>query len=458
MLLLSTLLACPAPCEGPGCDAVYSATTLSLHRGARSLPARTEQQPLRGELVLRGSEAQGQSQVVILGQDLLLLGLPELAQVRSHRLSELEDGALALQPHGLLQGPEGSRFGASMAAVPDLDGDGVAELWVGAPDLDPGEALPEAGGAYLFPGLGEGFSGEPGLESATLRLAGEAPFDHLGESLRSCGDLDGDGLAELAVVAPWGELEAPMAGRLHLLLSSQQLQGEHPVGTLERSWSSPVEGAAVGRGLDCSQDLDGDGRVELLVGSPFHDAGAPGGGAIWQLPSSSGDIEEAEAAWFSEESEAYLGWTLASGDLDGDGLPELVAGAPGAKGGDGAVWIYDGSQRLQGSRTPQFRVEGREGERLGRAVAVADLDDDGLDDLIIGAPRHDPGEAFAAGALYIFRGRQDYEGWEREFSSEQANGSLVQDQAFLRTGERFALGDTDTDGLPELVLLLEVEP
>ena len=261
IILLPFLTGCPGPCEGAGCEDAYSATTLSVHEGSRALAARTGQAPLGGELVLRGSEAESLAWTLVLDEDLLLVGLPELAQVRSLRLSELGDGSLASQPHGLLQGPAGSRFGASIAQVPDRDGDGQKELWVGAPDLAPGEALPEAGGAFLFSGLGEGFTGEPAL-APSLRLAGEAPFDHLGEQLEACADMDGDGLPELAVAAPWDELEAPLAGRVHLLLSGQELLGEQPVGSVELSWTSTAEGAALGRDLSCQH------RHQITLGVP----------------------------------------------------------------------------------------------------------------------------------------------------------------------------------------------
>ncbi len=454
-MLILTLLACPTPCEGPGCDAVYSATTLALHAGGPGRASRLDQDPMAGDLVVTGSEGQGQDWALVVAPGALLIGLPELAQVRSLSLDEAFDGPLGQQETGLLQGPEGSRFGAALARVPDQDGDGVDELWIGAPDLAPGEALPGAGAALLYLGLGEGFTGEPSQEPA-LRLAGEAPFDHLGEQVAACDDMDGDELPELVAVAPWDALEAPLSGRVHLLLSTQDLTGEQPVGAVELSWGSQVEGAALGRDLSCAHDLDGDGLAELLVGSPFDDARAEAAGAVHQLTLSPGPVQDQGRIWTGDRSQDYLGWSLATGDMDGDGLPELAAGAPGAGDGDGAVLLFDGARLREGASSPQTRILGLDGERFGSRVELLDLSGDGLAELIVGAPRHEDGDQFAAGALYLFRGAPD--ATERELSSADASGSFRVGQAFLRTGQGLTLGDTDGDGFPEVLLTLEVEP
>lgn len=141
-----------------------------------------------------------------------------------------------------------------------------------------------------------------------------------------------------------------------------------------------------------------------------------------------------------------LGFALGRGDLNGDGLPDVVVSMPQLSGErlrSGVVAIYRG---VDGGLdpTPARVIEGtyRDGE-LGRAAVLADLDEDGLLDLVIGAPRDDPTQR-DIGAVYVYAGAPD------RFFSEAPTRTFLGGAGFTRFGHSVAVCDINGDGHPDL--------
>jgi len=162
-------------------------------------------------------------------------------------------------------------------------------------------------------------------------------------------------------------------------------------------------------------------------------------------------------------AESWLGWSVALGDLDGDGKTDIVGGAPGTSEAAGEVLVWMGRDLQEDSTRPRFRIQGlSSGDGLGRAVVVADVDGDGLDDLVAGAPRRNPlGEtaplAHDSGSVYIFHGSLDAVAWRPLMSADEADVELSTVQQFLRAGRALASGDLDEDGLSDLAVLQRTE-
>jgi hypothetical protein len=463
---------CPGECVGAGCDDAFEASAAVLHLGGGSLVRVRGLDPRDGAFTLRGGANEGAEWALGLSGAALWVGAPQASAVVSYALGpEDTTGRRALdlssqdslpEDVGALFGEASTdRFGAAFARVPDPDG--VADLLVGAPGLLGGSVNPDAGGVYLFEDLGDGLSGSTSASTARLRVLSEAAGDRLGSVVAACGDLDGDGEAELLASAPWDSSAAALGGRVDLALTTTLASlGDELLlaGQLGRSFTLADDGARLGHALWCGADLGlgGGGVAALVLTAPFADFdGGEGAGAVFLLhgetlptqPDGAASIDVSAVAdriIRGENAGDYLGWAIALGDLDGDGQDELAIGAPGA-GGDpakarGQAQVYSGEALVSGEDTFGTLTGESAGDQAGAALAIGDLDGDGYAELLIGAPRANPTESaatFAAGILYVFAGGADFP-MEGVRSVTRSEGRITADQQFLSAGQALAVG------------------
>jgi hypothetical protein len=204
-----------------------------------------------------------------------------------------------------------------------------------------------------------------------------------GTSLSWIGDLNGDQVDEILIGDP-NYFQDPLHGALYLCPSSAEGWQCPPTPTLS------VSNAAVGRFgwavVRCG-DVDGDSFEDFAVSAPH--AGSDHNQGQVHLYSGKqvidGNIQEAELYTFDGVSGSQLGTSLAAGaDLNGDGVPDLVAGAPLLGNSKGAAEVYSGAD---GARIARIGGEDHCETQLGTAVAITgDIDGDGLGDLALGAP------------------------------------------------------------------------
>lgn len=474
-------VACRRPCEGPGCEERYSGALVGVHRGADLLTGTLD--PLEATGTLEGSAVQGPDWSVALLPQALAVGIPDLAQVLAVPLSPLQgqEGValdLASETGSVLGLDPQERLGAALARSRDHDGDGVADLLVGAPGTRRTATSVDDGAVRLFSGLGEGLDRAWVPEDATLTVLGEDPGGMLGEVLTACGDLDGDGLDDWAAAAPRANGRQDLAGRVVLGLSTDTRTADAVIeaDALPTSWYGSSLGARAGSGLSCLHDLTADGTPDLVVGAPFADGDDAGEarGAIHVLAGGArmegGGTNRllAEAAAYTLEGgvdQEWLGWSVTTGDLDGDGTVELVGGAPGWSEQQGRVLAWTDPARLGAAATQVLSVLGEASpDALGRTALAADLDGDGVSDLLLGAPRHDPAQTaddagYDAGKLYLLPGDPARSWWGLGRPvADVATTTWVRTQAYLRTGAGVAVGDYDEDGAIDLVLVHRTDP
>ncbi len=326
----------------------------------------------------------------------LLLGAP--GDDRVYLIEGPVTDASSLEGAIVGDGGAGTAFGDAVALVPDLDGDGIDDIAVGAPSIGGG------GRVFLFSG-----GPAPDLDAASSAAEIRGTQAWFGQGLAAFDDLDGDGLGELAVSAPY-ELDG---GRVELY--SGMGAG---VRTFETDGIGEVRGAggiAFGWEIANGGDLDGDGDDELLAAEGLWDEDdafsivgyvfSPAAGAIL-------DAGDAHAVLGAGPTTVELTVdefrATAVGDLDGDGAPGVAL--TWASAGEVVVVVHD-LESFDGAVYEAADVEAsltglqpQNGSISPALAGAGDLDGDGYDDLVVGEPGLDTEDGQDVGGFHVLLG------------------------------------------------------
>ena len=385
------------------------------------------------------------------------------------------------------QRPALTLFGArpqdrvSAVASGDVNGDGTADIIVGAFAADgPDASRPDAGEAYVIFGPPTRWGKIIDLAAAQpdVTILGADSGDSLGFAL-AAGDVNGDGIDDIlvgALLADGPNNQRPNAGEAYVIFGSPSLPETIDIASGQQDLTifGDEEDDRLGVAL-ASGDANGDARADILVGAFLTDgpqnARYQGGEAylIFGSPSLSGTRDMALAGYdlavIAADDDDQLGHHLAMGDLNDDGLDDLILAAFRADGPNnaredsGEVYVLFGSPSLAGaldlaSSPPDVVVTAADaGDDLGGAVASGDVNGDGIADLLIGAPRADgpANTRGSAGEAYVIFGSPSLAGTFDIAQSQQAVTILGAD-ASDRLGASMASGDVNGDGTADIIL------
>jgi hypothetical protein len=328
----------------------------------------------------------------------------------------------------------------SVAGAGDVNGDGRADVIVGAPEAgDNGRAL--SGSAYVLFGQATPTAVDlatfTGTQTTGFRIDGAAANDEAGFSVAGAGDVNGDGRADVIV----GDLAAGNNGRVGSG-SAYVVFGRTATTTIDlltftgaQTTGFRIDGAAAGdeAGLSVAGagDVNGDGRADVVLGAPraANNARAGSGSAyvvFGRTATTTIDLltfTGAQTTGFRIDGAAAMDGAGVSvggtGDVNGDGRPDVIVGAAGAgnnaRAGSGSAYVVFGHSAgsavdlagFNGTQATGFRIDGAATNDLaGGAVAGAgDVNGDGRPDVIVGAGAADNNGRTNAGSAYVVFGR-----------------------------------------------------
>jgi hypothetical protein len=397
-------------------------------------------------------------------------------------------------------------------AFPDFNGDGYADLAIGVPDEDVFGGIftwNNAGAVHVIYGTTNGlnaFAAENPIDDQLFHRAIDGvpgileEDDQYGAAL-AMGDFNGDGFDDLAIGAP-GSVDNGVdgAGAVHVLYGSKrgldvttsQEFNQSTLGIVGTPETNDHFGAALAAG-----DFDGDGYVDLAVGSPDEDDNAVVDVGVVNVIFGSatgldaGGVKPPEHihqnipgfVGSTSEQDDRFGFSLEAGDFTGDGVDDLAIGVPfedtdglansgavaalyGMQGAgllNGGIvvdmdWLYPGMEWVLGALET--------GDRFGFSLAAADFNGDGLDDLAVGIPYETHGSgagaAIFAGAVNVFLSSQN--NWlmptsvtEAKLWHQDVPGVEGVPESYDLFGYDLAAGDFNNDGYAELAVSVPLE-
>jgi hypothetical protein len=375
---------------------------------------------------------------------------------------------------------EQNRFSAAAA---DINADGIDDILLGAPFArGPGGAITKVGAVYIIFG-GASLRGSIDLAEAPVdvTLVGPGSSSFFGDDLAS-GDVNGDGITDVMVGATFARRDrgaAASPGATYLVFGSEDWPSTLDMAGGE--YDAAVFGA---EDLDelgdtvASGDVNGDGLDDIIMTAEAADgpdnarSTAAEVHVVFGSKELSGDLDislgDQDLSILGADPRDTLGFSLASGDVDGDGVDDLIMGARGDSGlmnsgnGLGAVYILPGGPDLPSAidlaQSPAgvAALYGADAADSMAFAIVGDLEGDGENELLIGAGAGDgpDNERRDAGDVYVLD-TPTVGGLEEplSISANRLAAVIYGAQEEDRLGTAMAVGDVDGDGRPELLIL-----
>jgi hypothetical protein len=351
-------------------------------------------------------------------------------------------------------------FGASVASAGDVNGDGFADVIVGATEYDAGQF--NEGAAFVFLGSASGIA-SAGAGAAAARLESDQASAYFGGSVAGAGDVNGDGYDDVIVGATEYDAGTTSGGSVFIFLAESDGSGiaNNNAGAAATHLESVQSNGGFGRSATGAGDVNGDGYADVIVGAPNYSLGESAEGAAFVFLGSatgiaSGNSSTAATQLQSNQTNSYFGTAVSTtGDGNGDGFDDVIVGAWRYTAGEsieGAAFVFygSGSGVPSGSAsTANVQLESNQGNSaFGKRVASAgDVNGDGRSDVVVGAELYDSGET-DEGAVFVFLGGMGATG-----NPTNASIRIESNHAGSNFGSSVAgAGDVNGDGYADFIV------
>ncbi len=326
--------------------------------------------------------------------------------------------------------------GGSVSSAGDINGDGIDDLIIGAKGGDPNGI--NSGESYIVFGKSNGFASSLNLSDLNgtngLVINGIDSYDTAGHVVSSAGDINGDGIGDLIIGAAYAKPNGNYSGESYVVFGNAIGFGS----SLNLSDLDGTNGFVIngidstdfsGRSLSSAGDINDDGIDDLVIGAPFADPNGDNSGESYVVFGNAkgfgsrlnlSDLDGTNGFVINGIDSADTSGRSVSnaGDINGDGVDDLIIGANGGDpngDGSGESYVIFGNTNSFSSSlnlsdlngTNGFVIHGiQNGEGSGYAVSSAgDINGDGMDDLLIGAPYAAPTDNH--GTSYVVFGSSD---------------------------------------------------
>jgi hypothetical protein len=392
------------------------------------------------------------------------------------------DGTNGFQINGIDREDYSGYF---LSGAGDVNNDGINDVLIGATWADPG-GKPNAGESYVVFGMTSVFPAQFNLSALNgtngFQLNGINGGDESGYALCAAGDVNGDGIDDIIIGAPYaGPGGKSNAGQAYVVFGSANgFPAQMELSALNGSNGFTLNGISsedyCGQFVSGEGDVNDDGFNDILINAPWGDPGGRNNAGETYVVFGSSNVFPAvfdltgltgtngfQINGRSVDDEAGYPCSIA-GDVNNDGIDDILLGAWMALQEAGETYVIYG--RSDGFPAEMevalldgilgFQINGiSAGDASGYPVnGAGDVNDDGIDDMIIGATWADPGGRSKAGETYVVYGRTNFTALFQLSSLNGSNGFQLNGiDADDESGYSVAgAGDIDNDGISDIII------
>ena len=393
-----------------------------------------------------------------------------------------------------LQSQAGDGGGYSVSSVGDINGDGIDDFAIGA--LWAGHnGRSESGSTYIVYGNEDGFDASIDLSSLNIRdgfrIDGESAYDYIGSSVSSAGDVNGDGYDDIIIGADAADPNGRDSGSTYVVFGkSGNFTSNIDLSSLNIRDGFRIDGERAydnsGYSVSSAGDVNGDGYDDIIIGAYHADPNGSNSGATYVIFGDengfASDINLSDIArgdgsvgfrLDGERAHDNSGYSVSSaGDVNGDGYDDIIIGARladlnGYEYDSGSSYVVFGKENGFDATMNLSELDGRDGfringerayDRSGTSVSSAgDVNGDGYDDVIIGAPKANPNGNDSGSSYVVFGKASGFDATIELSAIATGNGSA----GFRINGENredgsgyfiSSAGDFNGDGYDDIII------